>query len=520
MEEEQGGGRPPGIDRRRLLVGLGFTAATAGLVRALPPGVTGADAASPASEPARPRRPDPPSSPVPTDPVPDGRTFDVAIVGGRVIDPETGLDAVVNVGIDGDRIAAVTTAALTGRSTIDAGGLVVTPGFIDILSGPPNEVGAPFKAAEGVTTNLAMHGVNGIAGPSFAAWAEHGYPFHYGGAFRSPFERARMGIDPYEPATPDQIATLAATAAAEVEAGYIGVDVEPEYTPGVDTTEITALGEVAAAHGVPLLFHARYSTDRPPGTNAEALAEILDTARRTGAAVHVEHIVSTGGTFSMAASLATLQRAREEGIAVTACAYPYDFWATYLGSARFDAGWQERYRIDHGDLAIAGTGERLTPESFAHHRRQNTLAVAYAIPTDDVATALAHPLVMVGSDAIIEEGANNHPRAAGTFARTLGRYVRDLGVLSLTEAVAKMTIEPARLLEGRAPALRTKGRLQVGADADVCVLDPGRVQDRATVADPAQASVGIDWVLVAGEAVRRSGEAVPDVRPGRPVTFA
>lgn len=501
-------------------MGFGFAAANLGLVRALPPTPPGAAGPARATSPAVPRRPDPPSSPAPTDPVPDGRTFDVAIVGGRVIDPETGLDAVANIGIDGDRIEAVTTAALTGRSTIDAAGMVVTPGFIDVLSGAPTAVGGPFKVADGVTTNLVMHGVNGIAGQSFATWAEEGHPFHYGGAFRSPFERARMGIDPYEPATPAQISALAATAAAEVEAGFVGIDVEPEYTPGVDEAEIMALGEVAAALGVPLLFHARYSTDRPPGTNAEALAEVIRTARRTGAAVHVEHIVSTGGTFSMVESLATLERARGEGIAVTACTYPYDFWATYLGTARFDAGWQERYRIDHGDLAIAGTGERLTPESFAHHRQRNTLAVAYAIPTEEVALALGHPLVMVGSDAIIDPGANNHPRAAGTFARTLGRYVRDLGVLTLTEAVAKMTIQPARLLEGRAPALRTKGRLQVGADADVCVLDPGRVADRATVADPARASVGIDWVLVAGEVVRAAGKSRPEVRPGRPVTYA
>jgi N-acyl-D-aspartate/D-glutamate deacylase len=507
--ESDGGARPDGIDRRRLLVGLGFSAASLVLLRRL------------AAGPASPRPPEPhwPSQAQAGAPTPPGHRHDLVVRGGRVLDPETGLDAVADVGIDGDRITAVTEARLPGATVIDATGLVVTPGFIDILSAAPNPFGAPFKVAEGVTTNLAMHGVNGEAGPSLAEWADEGYPFHFGGAFRSPYERAKLGIDPYEPATPAQVVAMAEAAAAALAAGFIGVDVEPEYTPGADVAEITALGEVAAAHGVPLLFHARYSTDRAPG-NAEALAEVLDTARRTGAAVHVQHIVSTGGTFSMAQSLATLELGRAEGIAVTACAYPYDYWATYLGTARFDAGWQERYRIGPQDLVIAGTGERLTPESFAYHRRHNTLAVAHAIPHDDVVAALASPLVMIGSDAILEPGANNHPRGAGAFARTLGRYVRELGVLALPDAVAKMTIMPARLLEGRAPALRTKGRLQVGADADLCVLDPQRVADRATVEHPAQASVGVEWVLVAGEVVRDPEGTREGVRPGRPVTFA
>jgi dihydroorotase len=243
----------------------------------------------------------------------------------------------------------------------------------------------------------------------------------------------------------------------------------------------------------------------------------LAAARKTRAAVHIDHINSTGGTFSMAESLRLLEVARAEGLDVTACTYPYPFWATYLNSARFDAGWQRRFRIGYGDLQLAGSTERLTAASFAKYRRRGKIAVAYAIPEADVVAALRSPLVMLGSDAILEPGNNNHPRAAGTYARTLGVYVRQRQVLTLMEALAKMTIMPARRLEARAPALRTKGRLRVGADADIVIFDPDTVRDRATVDRPNQFSTGIDYTIVSGRVVKdrrgfragvRAGDAI------------
>ena len=124
---------------------------------------------------------------------------------------------------------------------------------------------------------------------------------------------------------------------------------------------------------------------------------------------------------------------------------------------------------------------------------------------------------MIGSDAILEPGDNNHPRAAGTFSRVLGKYVREEGVLSLMEGLTKMTIQPAELLEEEAPALRKKGRLQVGADADIVVFDPETIEDRATVNDPSRYSRGIDWVLVMGQVVKDPKRLHRNVLPGRPI---
>jgi hypothetical protein len=222
----------------------------------------------------------------------------------------------------------------------------------------------------------------------------------------------------------------------------------------------------------------------------------------------------------MAQSLATLQQARDtDKLEVTACLYPYTFWATFIQSARFAPGWQERFHINYSDLVIPGTGERLTNESFDNYRTQkdNKLVAAYAIPENDVTTGLQSPLTMIGSDAILEPGDNNHPRGAGCFSRTLGYYVRGQQTLSLTDALAKMTILPAKRLEAKVPALRKKGRLQRGADADITIFDPTTVADRATVENPAQEAVGIDYVIVQGQVVKSPEGLHRELSPGQPI---
>jgi len=450
-----------------------------------------------------------------------GHTFTTVIVGGRVIDPESGFDDIANVGIDGDRITAVTRDAIVGTSTIDAAGRAVAPGFVDLLSYEPNGYGEWFKIADGVTTNVGMHGLNQDATEFLQRWTNEGAPVHFGGAYDAPFRRAAvLGLDPGEAASATQIDQLVDDARAQLAAGWIGIDLEPEYTPGVEYEEMRRLAELAAELGVTVYVHGRYSDDVEPGTNAETLSEILQLARDTGCSVHVEHLISTGGTFTMDASLATLQQAVDEGIDVTACMYPYEYWATYLGSARFSDGWQERFHITYDNLVVAGTGEHLTEDTFAARQRDNLLVAAYGIPEDDVVTCIKSPLVMIGSDGILEPGDNNHPRAAGCFSRVLGRYVRDEGAISLVDGLAKMTIMPARRLQAAAPAMARKGRLQRGADADVVVFDPATVADRATVADPSQESAGIDWVLVAGTAVKTPDGVDKSQRPGRAITAA
>ncbi|MBT8241106.1 MAG: amidohydrolase family protein, partial [Acidimicrobiia bacterium] len=324
-----------------------------------------------------------------------------------------------------------------------------------------------------------------------------------------------LNIAPDREMTSEQLARLEQLAGEQLAGGFAGVAFSPEYAPGTSREEILRIADKAAGQNGVLFFHARHSDNEEPGTNAEAIAEILDVARATGLGVHVSHITSTGGTFTMGKTLETLDQARSDGVDVTACMYPYDFWATRLGSFRFAGDWRSRFGIDFGDLQIGGTQTRLTAETFPAAQAENKLVAALgSIPSDEVDMAMRSPWIMIGSDAIAEPDANNHPRAAGTFARTLGVYVRERNVLSLMEALAKMTILPARRVEGMLPAMARKGRMQIGADADITVFDPATIIDRATVAAPATASVGISNVFVNGVGVLENGLLRQDRLPG------
>jgi N-acyl-D-aspartate/D-glutamate deacylase len=511
------------ISRRNLLLGAGFAAVNVAVIAKLAADRDHSPSSTPTSRVQVKGERTPPTTPpsiegAAASPSAD-HVFDRVISGGRVIDPDSGYDAVANVGIDGGTITSISTDALRGKATIDATGLVVAPGFIDLLSYEPNDYGSWFKIADGVTTNLGMHGLNARAKDFFNTYGSPALrpPMHYGGAYDDSFMRDHLKVRTVA-ASDKQIATMVAQVEQSFVDGYIGVSFEPEYTPWVTDAEINAMATMAKSHEMPVMFHVRYSSPDEPGkNNAAAIAEVLKVAQTTGASVHVDHITSTGGTHTMPETIATLEQARASGVDVTACMYPYDFWATTLASARFAPGWQQRFRITYGDLVVPGTGERLTEATFRKYQAQNKLVAAYAIPDEDVVTGLQTDWIMIGSDAILESSNNNHPRSTGCFTRLLGTYVRERGVLSLPQALAKMTILPARRLEKRVPMLTKKGRLQIGADADINVIDPTTVTDTSTVDNPAQMAKGIDYVLVMGHLVKEGDTLHKDVRVGEAI---
>jgi N-acyl-D-aspartate/D-glutamate deacylase len=443
--------------------------------------------------------------------------FDLVIAGGRVMDPDRRLDSVMNIGISGGVIQVISPQPLTGVRIINAAGLVVCPGFIDILSYDPVEPGVWTKLADGVTTNLAMHG--GCVEPDkwYRAIAASRPPLHYGASFFYNAARVRFIKDRYAHVSGEVRGKVLDLAEKALRQGALGVSFALEYVPGVTSEEIIAAMSQAAHYGVPAFFHARYSDMEEPGTNLDGMREIIGYASTTHAGVHIGHINSTGGTFSMPVTLALIDSARSTGLEITACMYPYTFWGTYLNSARFDPGWQTRFHISYGDLQLGGSSERLTPESFQRYRRLGKLAVAYAIPDEDNRAALRSAYVMIGSDAILETGYNNHPRASGAFARLISTYVREQKTISLMDAIAKMTILPARRMEQASDAMKKKGRLQIGADADIVVFDASRIRDRSTVEHPELPSEGIHYVLVDGNVVLDQRGLHKNIHAGKPI---
>ena len=298
-----------------------------------------------------------------------------------------------------------------------------------MLSYEPNSYGVWYKLGDGVTTNLGMHGIKTPVDASqfFSSYTgANTPPLHYGGAFSDQWYRDSVGIK--STASASQISRLEDDLNAQLDEGFIGLAVDPEYAPYITYDEYAGLGAAAQRAGVPLFTHIRYSSPTPGASSLDAIDEVLKVARETGVSLHVDHIPSMA-THVMPEAIAKMEAARAEGLDVTGCFYPYTFWGTYLASARFNGDWQTRFRISYEDLQLAGSSERLTAASFKKYQAQNKLVVAYAIPQADVDAAVKAPWTMIGSDAIPESSNNNHPRGAGCFARLLGPYARDMGTL-------------------------------------------------------------------------------------------
>ena len=449
----------------------------------------------------------------------DAQPYDLVIHHGRVLDPATNLDAIRDIGIRAGRIAVISAGPLEGRSTLDASGLTVTPGFIDLHSHGQTPENYRFKARDGVTTALEMEvGVSPV--PQWYRAREGKALVNFGAT--AGYLPARMAVmhdsgtllprdnAVNRAATPDEVRQTLALVKKGLDDGGLGIGIGIAYVPLATREEILDVFQLAAARKTAVYVHIRNGGPVEPGV-IDALQEVIADAAATGASLHVVHITSMA-LRETPLCLKMIEGARRRGLDVTTEAYPYTAGMTDISSAVFGEGWQQHQGgISYGDLQWAATGERLTAESFARYRKQGGMVAIHSIPEDVVRLAIANPLVMIASDGILDHG-KGHPRAAGTFCRVLGKYVREEHALTLMEAIRKMTVMPADRL-----GLKTKGRIAAGADADLAIFDPAQVADRATFENPAQYSVGMVYVLVNGIPVVSKGELVEGVEPGRGV---
>jgi N-acyl-D-aspartate/D-glutamate deacylase len=450
-------------------------------------------------------------------------TYDVVIANGRVMDPESGLNAIRNVGIIAGKIRAISEAPLTGKTNFDAKGLVVAPGFIDLHEHgqTPDKYG--YQARDGVTTSLELEvgtdDVNhwyaerqGKALINFGVSSGH-IPVRMK-VMHDPGDFLPTGDAAHREATPEELRAIDQGIEAGLRRGALAVGMGPAYTPVASRSEILESFRLAAKYGAPVHVHLRYSGLIEPQTGLVGLQEVIADAAVTGAALHVVHITSMGLRYTPQL-IEMVADAQKRGLDVTTECYPYTAASTHLDSAIFDDGWQQRMGISYKDIEWSETGERLTAETFAKYRKQGGIAVMFMIPADAARAAVANPIVMIASDGIGATGPNIHPRGNGTFARVLGYYVREEKALDLMTALRKMTLMPAQRLEKHAPMFRDKGRIRVGADADITVFDPDKVVDKATYEKPLQYSEGIQFVFVNGTPVVTDGKLVEGVFPGQ-----
>lgn len=459
--------------------------------------------------------------------------YDVVLEGGRVIDPETSLDAIRNVGIREGKIARISAEPLNGQRVIHAAGLVVAPGFIDLHQHGQEPASQRVKAFDGVTTALEMEiGAPDVAqflkskaGKSlihYGTTASHvaARSLIFGAPLNSDAADSRTGIPEIlpksgpatnQPATPEQIARIQQRLRDEIDAGALGIGMGIQYTPGATRLEVIDMFRVAAERKLPVYTHMRSAGRIEPGSDIEAVEEVIGAAAITGAPLHIVHINSTCLADSLEC-LSLVEGARARGLDVTTEAYPYIAGMTAINSAVFDPGWREKLGIGYDNLVLPDTGEHLTKERFEelHKSSEHQSVLIFANTQETVDAVIRNPLVMIASD-----GAPGHPRNAGTYSRVLAQYVRETKQLTLIEAIRRMTLMPALMLERSTPVGRRKGRLQEGADADLVVFDPQTISDRSTFEKPMEPSVGVHYLLVGGTTLIDDGKLVPDAYPGR-----
>lgn len=467
-------------------------------------------------------------------------TYDLVFRNVRAMDPETGLDATRDIGVQGGRIAAISQEPLHGRVDIDGRGLVAAPGFIDLHSHAVTERSATFQAMDGVTTRLELElGVYPVkawydkkAGReliNYGASVSHALVrYHVEHPEEPPFAdtEAHTGLAGpaytsdaiLKPMSPEASSRFIDALDEGLRDGALGIGSGTQYVPGITHQEMLDLTRLAAKRGACVFTHIRYGSLIEPGSTLEAVQEQIANAAVTGACIHIVHInsMAMGQTMDM---IGLFHQARNRGLDISTEIYPWTAAVSRVRNVLLDPGWEARWGNVVGDLQSMATGKRLTQADFDALRAGtgDDRVLQFQNSDQTIIDAIRDPMVLVASDSLDVTDRFGHPRSAGSFARVLGHYVRETKAISLMDALRKMSLMPAQRLEAFVPAMKHKGRLQVGADADLVLFDPNTVRAGADYLDAAEYSIGIDYVTVNGKLVVKGGKLVPGVHPGAPI---
>lgn len=475
----------------------------------------------------------------------------VLLRGGRVVDPGNGVDEERDVLVVDGRIADARNADV--GAVVDCTGLVVGPGFIDLHSHAQSIAGHRLQAFDGVTTSLELEAGLFPVALAYERAADAGRPLNYGYSASWGGARAKVlcGLDQAadlrralavlaEPSwqvssTQPQLDAWIGLLREELDAGALGIGVLMGYAPRTEPDELVAVGRLAAEYGVATYTHVREIVESDPTTPVDGPSELGRVAALTGAHMHHCHVNSTSRRH-IDRVLHSIAQAQAEGSPVTVEAYPYGSGSTGVGAYFLAPERLPAWGLTPSSITVVATGEVIASAARLAELRATdpgALVIARFLDEQDpgdldlLRMSLEFPDTIVASDAMpvvfgtayeslewpLPPGGQTHPRTAGTFAKAIRTMVGS-GAWTWSEAFRRCSWLPAQVLSFVAGA---KGHLGPGADADIVVLDPATVSDRASYTDPVRPSAGVRHLLVHGTPVISDGALDPDAMPGRPL---
>ncbi|WP_159655953.1 amidohydrolase family protein [Vibrio atypicus] len=488
--------------------------------------------------------------------------FDIVIENGRVVDPETGLDAIRNVGIKGKRIAAISKNTLKGAKVINAEGLVVAPGFVDLHAHGQQLPAARAQAFDGVTTQLEMESGLLPISKFYDDTAKEGRPLNYGASVAWTYARV-MAKEPTMPAadgtivwfqkafsynnwqntlaTPDELKQILNDIEQGLKEGGLGIGINAGYAPGYGHKEYYELAKLAKRYNMPTYTHVRYLNSTEPKSSFEAYQELISLSATTGAHMHICHLNSTSvQDIDDCADL--VQSAIDSGLNITAEAYPYGAGSSLIGAEVFRGDdWLARWGVPSASYMEAN-GKPLTQEKITELQANNPgqVVVMHFLKPDDnpsdrqkMDRSVLFPGAAIASDAMpwmdskgqVIEGdvwplpsdAIAHPRSIACYTRFISKYVNEYKAISLVEAMERCSLNACRIIENSVPQMKNKGRVQVGKDADLVIFKLEDIKVHATFEAPNALSEGMHHVIVNGTPIIANGELQLGVNPGEPI---
>jgi hypothetical protein len=483
--------------------------------------------------------------------------FDLVISNGRVMDPESGLDAIRNIGVKDGRIAVITGTELTGMKTIDATGHVVAPGFIDLHVHGQDPYATRLMLRDGVTSPLEIEaGAYPIEtfyderkGKSLAnygvsvshIWARiavmddvdpKGLGLYTGAINAAARDGAKWST---RQADADQLKTIMSNVEKGLRQGGLGIGMPIGYYTAAGSPELVAIATLAKRYDSFITSHVRYLSQIEP-SGYLGIVEFLAIAAMNDIPLILHHVPSNcmGATKRC---LDLIDEARDGGLKVAGEFYPYTYGSSVIGADYLAAGFQDATGMDYSDITYLKTGEKLTEATWAKYRKEDPgrMMLMHHIKKPEMLEAFRREGVFVGADGMPffdKDGkipasdaalgaAQGHPRGAGTHAKIL-RMVREENVIPLMEAIAKLGYQQAKFLEDKVPDMKVRGRLKPGAIADITIFDPATVTDHAewAVDKYSLPSTGIPWVIVNGIVTVADSKVLPDVFAGQPIRNA